>query len=117
MKALIRTDASGQIGGGHMMRCLALANALRDAGHDAAFVMAQTQPDWGHAVTQAGYPLFRLPPTARQPDPDGPAHQHWLSVPWADDAAFTAQVVAKKNGAFSLFACASSSYFGPAANA
>ncbi len=93
MKALIRTDASGQIGGGHMMRCLALANALRDAGHDAAFVMAQTQPDWGHAVTQAGYPLFRLPQAARQPDPDGPAHQLWLSAAWAADAAFTAQAL------------------------
>lgn len=37
---LVRTDASAAIGLGHAMRCLALAQALRDEGGDATFLMA-----------------------------------------------------------------------------
>ena len=38
MKAAIRTDASSQIGTGHFMRCLTLADQLRDKGAEVAFV-------------------------------------------------------------------------------
>lgn len=40
MRALLRADASADIGTGHVMRCLALAQALRDIGSDV--VLAHT---------------------------------------------------------------------------
>lgn len=39
-KLIIRVDASTQIGTGHLMRCLALGQAWKDAGGQVIFVTA-----------------------------------------------------------------------------
>jgi len=40
MNVVLRADGGADIGAGHVMRCLALAQAAHDAGHRTAFLMA-----------------------------------------------------------------------------
>ena len=44
MNLLFRTDANVSMGTGHVMRCLALAQAWQDAGGEAVFAMAEATP-------------------------------------------------------------------------
>lgn len=58
----IRVDSGVAIGGGHVMRCLALANELRHRGAQVRFV---SRPHTGHLskrVEQEGFQVSLLPP-------------------------------------------------------
>ncbi|UOP08073.1 UDP-2,4-diacetamido-2,4,6-trideoxy-beta-L-altropyranose hydrolase [Alysiella crassa] len=71
MKFLFRADASLQIGSGHVMRCLTLANALREQGHTAKFI---THAHVGHLadlIEKQGFECILLP--CPQPNPPSQA--------------------------------------------
>jgi spore coat polysaccharide biosynthesis predicted glycosyltransferase SpsG len=62
-----RADASTAIGTGHVMRCLTLADALRDRGVETLFV-AREQPGHLHDLVVArGHRSILLPPRVRRP--------------------------------------------------
>ena len=56
----LRADASTEIGTGHVMRCLALAQAWRDAGGRATFLMAMTAPALEDRVRSEGIDVIDL---------------------------------------------------------
>ena len=97
MRLLIRADGDARIGGGHVMRCLALACAAQEAGHVAVFITATGPGHMADRIAQAGCEVIALPAAPVAPDPLGPAHAHWLTAPWQADAALTADTIARLN--------------------
>jgi len=57
---LIRCDASPLIGGGHVMRCLTLANALVEAGWRVRFACVEGSAEVVSALTKSGFNLIEL---------------------------------------------------------
>lgn len=89
-----RTDASLEIGSGHVMRCLTLADALQTQGARCHFLCREHPGHLGELIEARGYPVHRLSHEERDTDTAGvpvtepePAHAHWLGASWAQDVA------------------------------
>jgi UDP-2,4-diacetamido-2,4,6-trideoxy-beta-L-altropyranose hydrolase len=95
MKILIRADASLQIGTGHVMRCLTLANALRDRGAVCRFVCRAHAGNLLERIRQNGFEATALPlddlngGDRSVEDKPNPLHAPWLGANWRTDAAQT----------------------------
>lgn len=88
MRIVIRTDSSALIGTGHLMRCLTLAECLRQEGHAVLFVCRNLPGNLSQAVVDRGFTLTSLP-AATHPKPMAGQYGAWLAVEPARDAAET----------------------------
>jgi len=90
MQVVFRVDASVQIGSGHVMRCLTLADRLRERGADVLFVCRELVCNLTAVITGRGYALSQLPapqePLCRS---EWNRHSAWLEVDREHDAEQT----------------------------
>jgi UDP-2,4-diacetamido-2,4,6-trideoxy-beta-L-altropyranose hydrolase len=89
MKAMFRVDASVQMGSGHLMRCLTLAETLRERGVDTHFVCREHVGNLIGLLTQKGMPVAVLPVTGTIAASNGDDYAAWLGVTEAEDAEQT----------------------------
>ncbi len=83
MNIVIRADSSVAIGSGHIMRCLTLAECLRDHGATVAFVCRSFPGNIANLAKKQGFHVFGIGNTG--------------DMSWETDAAETIAVIAKFN--------------------
>jgi UDP-2,4-diacetamido-2,4,6-trideoxy-beta-L-altropyranose hydrolase len=95
-----RVDLSQEIGSGHFMRCLTLADALSLRGAKVRFVCRDlptvfkaTLLSKGHEYVQLGNKRLPITQVVEEKTSSGLAHDHWLSVSQAQDANETVQAL------------------------
>ncbi len=96
MQIVFRTDASVQIGTGHVMRCLTLADALHAGGADCIFICRNHDGHLGDLIRQRGHHAVMLETCVSQPtvhSKDSPAHAPWLGTDWKNDTTETLRAI------------------------
>lgn len=104
MQVLFRTDASLQIGIGHVMRCLTLADALAARGAACQFICRAHEGNLNEFIRKEGYVTHVLPEAPETgtgsvvPRPDTSvldlAHSAWLDATQGEDAEACAPILA-----------------------
>jgi UDP-2,4-diacetamido-2,4,6-trideoxy-beta-L-altropyranose hydrolase len=92
--AVFRVDASLDIGTGHVMRCLTLADAMEGVDFECRFVCRDHPGSLIGLIKQRGFAVHVLPPNAGPTTDDGdPKHALWLGCDWLTDALQTRAVL------------------------
>lgn len=87
MKFVIRADASLIIGSGHIMRCLTLAELLKQQGHEVTFICRDHDGHLADFIKQKGFDIRLLAKSEHNDFAKGHAHSDWLGVSETDDFA------------------------------
>lgn len=106
MNVVFRADASLQMGTGHVMRCLTLADALSVAGAKCEFICRAHPGNLLDLIRSQGYTAHELAVSPGLPgagvsrcdtesSEQSPAHGHWLGASQSEDAAACAPILAE----------------------
>jgi len=99
----IRVDASLEIGSGHVMRCLTLAEALRKRGKHLVFICREHPGNLLDLVRERGFEVIPLPAGKNEfgrdegGEENTPPHSAWLGCDWQTDADQTRAVLAQRD--------------------
>lgn len=97
MKIAFRVDASLSIGTGHVMRCLNLANALRDLGNECIFITKNHPGNYISIIKSFRFETFILKTLLPYSDSYLRDDREWLGGDQVDDALNSADLCALSN--------------------
>ena len=87
MNVLFRVDASFEMGTGHVMRCLTLAETLRQNGVEVEFISREHQGNEIKKIEDSGFKVYKLEHRKIKSDDKAKLqHSHWLGVTQIQDA-------------------------------
>lgn len=89
-----RTDANSEIGTGHFMRCLTLANELKKHGAEIGFVSRGMPAYLVQMLQEQNIDLYELPNVDTE-DADDLPHSKWLKTSQLQDALQTIELLGK----------------------
>jgi len=86
MRVVFRVDASLQMGTGHVMRCLTLAQVLKENGANVEFICRRHKGSLIDKIRSNGFIVYELGLFEETEVDTGLAHSHWLGVTQQQDA-------------------------------
>jgi len=86
LKVVFRVDASLQMGTGHVMRCLTLAQVLKDNGAKVEFICRKHEGSLINKIRSNGFVVHELKVFEEAEVDNKLAHSHWLGVTQQQDA-------------------------------
>lgn len=86
MKVIFRCDASIQIGTGHVMRCLTLADELTINGAECHFICREHEGNLLEVIRQCGHQVYDLPLEDNVRNISKLSHANWLGASQQEDA-------------------------------
>lgn len=92
---VFRVDSSIEIGTGHIMRCLTLADVLTASGFKCRFVCREHPGSLIGLIRRRGFDVNQLPLTEEgaKEEAGDVAHSHWLGAAWQVDARQTMSAI------------------------
>ncbi|MDN3683974.1 hypothetical protein QW180_08515 [Vibrio sinaloensis] len=89
MEVVFRVDASTEMGSGHVMRCLVLAEALRKRQAQVTFACLPLEGNLIELIQSKGFQVVTLPALDAQAAHQGDSeYSKWLPHSQKQDAAF-----------------------------
>ncbi len=99
MRIAIRVDASLEIGSGHVMRCLTLAETLRDNGAEVMFICRPHVGNLNALIEARGFELAQLAaPNLKEAGTERPQYADWLGARQSHDAMETVRAISRGGG-------------------
>lgn len=94
--AYFRVDSSLEIGAGHVMRCLTLADELKIRGVESVFITREHLGNLNTLISERGYLVHSLPLRANFNEQAKSRHLNWLGETWEIDADQTLNLIGSR---------------------